>query len=390
MSFVRSHCGRRPKSRYPSTFKFSSQYPLFPLSCLPPAYPLLMIRNSPVLRRLQNISSVLSTSSRLSSSSSSAMTASTPLSIEDIPKSHVYTAKLTPDPNFETPEESAAAPRSALGPRMVKGAHFTYVAPTPPTGTPELLAVSPLALKTLGLSQSTTASQTFLNLTAGAPTGFESSHYPWAQCYGGYQFGQWAGQLGDGRAISLFEATNPDTGIRYEIQLKGAGLTPYSRFADGKAVLRSSIREFVVSEYLHALGIPTTRALALTLRTGETATRERVEPSAVVTRFAESWIRCGSFDLYRFRADRERMRQLADYVLEEVLKIEEKEGENRYWTMYKEIVRRNAMTVAKWQVYGFMNGVLNTDNTSIMGLSLDFGPFAFMDVSKTPADPVTY
>lgn len=174
-------------------------------------------------------------------------------------------------------------------------------------------------------------------------------------------------------------------------------MTPYSRFADGKAVLRSSIREFVVSEYLHAIGIPTTRALALTLRTGETAVRERVEPTAVVTRFAESWIRIGTFDLLRFRGDRERLRALTDYVLEEVLKLpravevnggEGKEEENRYWRMYKEIVRRNAETVAKWQVYGFMNGVLNTDNTSVLGLSLDFGPFAFMDVSAPPPPPL--
>ncbi|TGZ82934.1 UPF0061-domain-containing protein [Ascodesmis nigricans] len=311
--------------------------------------------------------------------------------IQSLPKSHVFTSKLPADPRFPTPESSAAAPRASLGPRQVKEAVFTYVAPTPPGNTPQILAVSPLALKTLNLSSSVADDSTFLSLVSGAPTGFESTHYPWAQCYGGWQFGQWAGQLGDGRAISLFEAIprqeeRPEE--RYEIQLKGSGMTPYSRFADGKAVLRSSIREFVVSEYLHAIGIPTTRALALTLRTGETAVRERVEPTAVVTRFAESWIRIGTFDLLRFRGDRERLRALTDYVLEEVLKLpravevnggEGKEEENRYWRMYKEIVRRNAETVAKWQVYGFMNGVLNTDNTSVLGLSLDFGPFAFMD-----------
>jgi uncharacterized protein YdiU (UPF0061 family) len=235
--------------------------------------------------------------------------------------------------------------------------------------------------------------------------------YPWAQCYGGYQFGQWAGQLGDGRAISLFEATNEKTGTRYEIQLKGAGKTPYSRFADGKAVLRSSIREFVVSEYLNAIGIPSTRALSLTHCKGSKVFRERMEPGAIVSRFAQSWIRFGTFDLARMRGDRKLLRQLADYTAEQVYggwdKLPSKlpsgdpksthaststgiakditegealEQENRYTRLYRAIIRRNAETVAKWQAYGFMNGVLNTDNTSILGLSIDFGPFAFLDI----------
>ena len=236
--------------------------------------------------------------------------------------------------------------------------------------------------------------------------------YPWAQCYGGFQFGQWAGQLGDGRAISLFETTNPTTGTRYELQLKGAGKTPYSRFADGKAVLRSSIREYVVSESLNALGIPTTRALSLTFAPEARVRREMMEPGAIVARFAQSWLRFGTFDLARSRGDRQLIRKLADYIAEDVFKgweslpakiasTEEKdaleptrdvpkeelqgpedkpeEQENRYARLYREITRRNAKTVAHWQAYGFMNGVLNTDNTSIFGLSIDYGPFAFMD-----------
>jgi uncharacterized protein YdiU (UPF0061 family) len=234
--------------------------------------------------------------------------------------------------------------------------------------------------------------------------------YPWAQCYGGFQFGSWAGQLGDGRAISLFETTNPATGVRYELQLKGAGLTPYSRFADGKAVLRSSIREFIVSEALNALGIPSTRALSLTLLPEERVRRETVEPGAIVARFAQSWLRIGNFDILRARGDRTLTRQLATYIAEDVFggwetlparledpdkptespvvqsgvpsdKVEgpSKSAENRFTRLYREIVRRNALTVAKWQAYGFMNGVLNTDNTSLFGLSIDFGPFAFMD-----------
>jgi len=280
---------------------------------------------------------------------------------------------------------------------MVKGGLYTYVRPDPVEDNPELLATSPLALHSIGLARTEPAKPEFLKLVSGNG-GFEDISYPWAQCYGGWQFGQWAGQLGDGRAISLFEATNPETKNRYELQLKGAGQTPYSRFADGKAVLRSSIREFIVSEYLYSIGIPSTRALSLTLLPSNQAVREKVETCAIVCRFAESWIRIGTFDLLRARRDRKNLRLLSDYVREEVLEMKgmkekaQVDGEdesntvrgarvrNRYENMFREIVRRNALTVAKWQAYGFMNGVLNTDNTSVMGLSLDFGPFSFMDV----------
>lgn len=273
-------------------------------------------------------------------------------------------------------------------------------------------------MRDLGIREGDEATADFLATVAGNKIqGWdenknEGDGYPWAQCYGGFQFGQWAGQLGDGRAISLFETTNPASGIRYELQLKGAGLTPYSRFADGKAVLRSSIREFVVSEALHALGVPTTRALSLTLLPGVRVRRETTEPAAIVARFAQSWLRIGTFDLLRARGDRDLIRQLATYVAEDVLggwgalpaRLEDPDkaaelassppgrsvpadavegpaesAENRFARLYREIVRRNAVTVAKWQAYGFMNGVLNTDNTSIFGLSMDYGPFAFMD-----------
>ncbi|KAF2810874.1 UPF0061-domain-containing protein [Mytilinidion resinicola] len=332
-----------------------------------------------------------------------------------LPKSNVFTSKLPPDPAFPTPADSHKAPRETLGPRLVKGALYTYVRPEI-THSPELLAVSARAMKDLGLAEGEEKSDDFKSVVAGNNMiGWDDENeegvYPWAQCYGGYQFGQWAGQLGDGRAISLFETTNPATNNRYEIQLKGAGKTPYSRFADGKAVLRSSIREFVVSEYLNAISIPSTRALALTLCPRSRVVRERVEPGAIVTRFAPSWLRLGTFDLIRMRGDRPLMRQLADYSAENVLggwealpaKLSDpspdsplntetttgiprdtlegsgKDIENRYARLYREVVRRNAKTVAAWQAYGFMNGVLNTDNTSLMGLSIDFGPFAFLD-----------
>ncbi|ODH48876.1 hypothetical protein GX48_05022 [Paracoccidioides brasiliensis] len=338
------------------------------------------------------------------------------VSLDDIPKSSNFTSKLPPDPAFETPESSHNAPREALGPRLVKGALFTYVRPET-TDQPELLSVSPRALRDLGLKEGEEKSAQFRDIVSGNKIFWTQENggiYPWAQCYGGWQFGSWAGQLGDGRAISLFESTNPVTKIRYEVQIKGAGRTPYSRFADGKAVLRSSIREYIVSEALNALGIPTTRALSLVLLPNSKVIRERLEPGAIVTRFAESWIRIGTFDLLRSRGDRNLTRKLATYAAEDVLPgweslpaalslpatlgqdppsvdtplrgvpkdaIQGDEGveENRFTRLYREIVRRNAKTVAAWQAYGFMNGVLNTDNTSIIGLSLDYGPFAFMD-----------
>ncbi|KAI4150821.1 MAG: hypothetical protein L6R39_002151 [Caloplaca ligustica] len=337
------------------------------------------------------------------------------VSLQDLPKSNVFTSKLPPDPEYKTPSASHNASREDLGPRMVKGALYTFVRPEK-TPDPELLGVSPAAMRDIGLRSGEEDTTDFKALVAGNKIYWdpqtEKGIYPWAQCYGGYQFGSWAGQLGDGRAISLFESTNPATSTRYEIQLKGAGRTPYSRFADGKAVLRSSIREFIVSEALNALHIPSTRALSLTLAPKARVRRERIEPGAIVARFAQSWLRIGTFDLLRARGDRKLLRTLATYVAEEVysgwtslpsilpepasttstatikpsrdVPPEKTEGEglgaeNRFARLYREIVRRNALTVAYWQAYAFTNGVLNTDNTSLLGLSLDFGPFAFLD-----------
>ena len=337
------------------------------------------------------------------------------VTLSALPKSWHFTSALPADPLFPTPADSHKTPREGLGPRQVRGALFTWVRPEIQKD-PELLAVSPAAMRDLGLAQSEADTDEFKETAVGNKIhGWDSETlsgpgYPWAQCYGGFQFGDWAGQLGDGRAISLFESTNPRTGVRYEVQLKGAGMTPYSRFADGKAVLRSSIREFVVSEALNALGIPTTRALAISLLPHSKVRRERIEPGAIVVRFAESWLRFGNFDILRARGDRDLIRRLAIYVAEDVfggwetlpgrladsddpskvanpqrgIAKDELQGpdgaeENRFARLYREIVRRNALTVAKWQAYGFMNGVLNTDNTSIFGLSMDFGPFAFMD-----------
>ncbi|PSR90512.1 hypothetical protein BD289DRAFT_430677 [Coniella lustricola] len=345
--------------------------------------------------------------------------------LASLPKSWRFTSLLPPDPVFPTPADSHKTPRDQITPRQVRGGLFTWVRPET-SADPELLAVSPAALRDLDIAPTEATTEEFRQFAAGnSLLGWDENKleggYPWAQLYGGFQFGQWAGQLGDGRAISLFETTTPNkdpftgaNGNRYEVQLKGAGLTPYSRFADGKAVLRSSIREFVVSEALNALGIPSTRALALSLLPHSKVRRETLEPGAIVVRFAQSWIRLGNFDILRARSDRVMIRRLATYVAEEVLggwdrlpgrlsdpgnpaessdlldpprgfaARDEMQGppeaaENRFARLYREVVRRNAATVAKWQAYGFMNGVLNTDNTSIYGLSIDFGPFAFMD-----------
>ncbi|KAK4228366.1 hypothetical protein QBC38DRAFT_475091 [Podospora fimiseda] len=334
------------------------------------------------------------------------------VTLSALPKSWHFTSSLPPDKLFPTAADSHKTPREEIGPRQVRNAIFTWVRPELQKD-PELLAVSPRAMHDIGLALSEADTEDFKQTVVGNKLhGWDEQTlsgpgYPWAQCYGGYQFGDWAGQLGDGRAISLFESTNPKTNIRYEIQLKGAGLTPYSRFADGKAVLRSSIREFIVSEYLNAINIPSTRALAISLLPHQKVRRERIEPAAIVVRFAESWLRFGNFDILRARGDKLLTRQLATYIAESVfpgweslpgiippdssssppernIPPQEIQGppgqeQNRFCRLYREIVRRNALTTAKWQAYGFMNGVLNTDNTSIFGLSLDFGPFAFMD-----------
>ena len=336
------------------------------------------------------------------------------VSLDELPKSNIFTSTLPADEKFPTPEKSHNTSRDQLGPRMVKNALYTYVRPET-IKEPELLGVSYRAMRDIGLKEGEEKTEEFKQMVAGNKFFWNEETkegiYPWAQCYGGWQFGSWAGQLGDGRAISLFESTNLETGVRYEIQLKGAGITPYSRFADGKAVLRSSVREFVVSEALNALNIPSTRALALTLTPHVKVRRETLEPGAIVTRFAQSWLRIGTFDILRARGDRDLIRKLATYVGENVfpgwaslpaaiskpheaseatlrppssvpfneIQGEKSLEENRYTRLYRQIARVNAITVARWQAYAFTNGVLNTDNTSILGLSLDFGPFAFLD-----------
>lgn len=199
---------------------------------------------------------------------------------------------------------------------------------------------------------------------------------PVAQVYSGHQFGVWAGQLGDGRGILLGEQQLED-GSKFDWHLKGAGLTPYSRMGDGRAVLRSTIREFLASEAMFALGIPTTRAL--TIVTSDTPVRrETTEQGAMLVRVAQSHVRFGHFEHFYYRREPEKVQQLADYVIEH--HWPELVGQaDRYERWFRDVVERTARLIAHWQTVGFAHGVMNTDNMSILGLTMDYGPYGFLD-----------
>lgn len=199
---------------------------------------------------------------------------------------------------------------------------------------------------------------------------------PLAMIYAGHQFGHYVPQLGDGRAIMLGELQHPEHG-RWEIQLKGSGLTPYSRDGDGRAVLRSTIREYLCSEAMHGLGIPTTRALAITSSDDEVY-RERIEPAAILTRLAPSHVRFGSFEVFFYRNQFQQLRILADYLLD-IHFPELKHEAHPYLALFTEVMQRTARLIAQWQSVGFAHGVMNSDNMSILGLTLDYGPFGFME-----------
>ncbi len=201
---------------------------------------------------------------------------------------------------------------------------------------------------------------------------------PLASVYSGHQFGVWAGQLGDGRALWLGEIDTPNG--PQEWQLKGAGLTPYSRMGDGRAVLRSSIREFLCSEAMHGLGIPTTRALAI-VASPDKVLREELETAAVVTRVAPSFLRFGHFEHFAALGRQAELKQLADFAIRhyfgDLLNITD--GPERYLALLEQVVLRTASLLAHWQSVGFCHGVMNTDNMSLLGLTIDYGPFQFLD-----------
>ncbi len=211
---------------------------------------------------------------------------------------------------------------------------------------------------------------------------------PYAMCYGGHQFGQWAGQLGDGRAINLGEVSDI-SGQRQLVQLKGAGPTPYSRHADGFAVLRSSVREFLCSEAMHHLGVPTTRALSLVL-SGEQVERDmfysgnpQMEPGAIVARVAPSFVRFGNFEIFAARGDHATLNALTAYVLQneypDIYREYLQDKPTALLRFFHEVCERTCAMIVAWMRVGFVHGVMNTDNMSILGLTIDYGPYGWLD-----------
>ncbi|HEY1728657.1 MAG TPA: YdiU family protein [Candidatus Baltobacteraceae bacterium] len=242
-----------------------------------------------------------------------------------------------------------------------------------PLPDPYLVAISPDAARLVDVDPVAAAEDPgFLAIAAGnaVPPGAQ----PIATVYAGHQFGAWVPQLGDGRAITLGEING------YEWQLKGAGLTAFSRWADGRAVLRSTIREFLCSEAMHALDIPTTRGLCL-VGSDEAVYRERAETAAVLSRLAPSHVRFGTFEVFHYRGRTDLVKRLADYLLERYYP-ELRDEEQPYIALLREIVERTARLIAKWQAVGFAHGVMNTDNMSILGLTIDYGPYGFLDAYK--------
>jgi uncharacterized protein YdiU (UPF0061 family) len=277
-----------------------------------------------------------------------------------------------------------AAPANAadaldLGPAWHAG--FAELGPafltdTPPTALPDthLVALNAPLARELGFDPARLAEPDAVAALSGSRS--IAGTRPVATVYSGHQFGVWAGQLGDGRAILLGELHTPQGPL--ELQLKGAGLTRYSRMGDGRAVLRSSIREYLCSEAMHGLGIATTRALSLT-GSPQPVIRESVETAAVVARVAPSFVRFGHFEHFSANGLTPELRQLADFVIDRHYPDCRSAGGNAYANLLEAVSARTAALLAQWQAVGFCHGVMNTDNMSILGLTIDYGPFQFMD-----------
>ena len=268
--------------------------------------------------------------------------------------------------------------------RQVTEAAFSLVNPLK-TSNPRLLHVSKVMSEELGFSNQEIQSKEFLEVMTGNSL-LENSK-PFAMCYAGHQFGNWAGQLGDGRAINLGEIKN------WALQLKGAGPTPYSRTADGLAVLRSSIREYLCSEAMHYLGVPTTRALSLSL-TGDQVLRDVLydgnpsyEKGAIVSRVAQSFLRFGNFELFAARNDVKNLKILTNYTIKNHFSHLGSPCKEVYLKFFKEVTNKTLDMIIHWQRVGFVHGVMNTDNMSILGLTIDYGPYGWLegfDVGWTP------
>jgi uncharacterized protein YdiU (UPF0061 family) len=264
--------------------------------------------------------------------------------------------------------------------RQVPGALWSAVQPTR-VAAPRLLAHTPELAAAIGFDAADSSNPRFADIFAG--NALMPGMQPWASNYGGHQFGHWAGQLGDGRAISLGEVIGRD-GARYELQLKGAGPTPYSRGADGRAVLRSSLREFVCSEAMFHLGVPTTRALSL-CGTGEAVVRDilysgdpKPEPGAIVCRVAPSFLRLGHFELPASRGEHALLRQLWDFMSARDFP-EFADAGDRDARVLHAICERTAHLMSEWMRVGFVHGVMNTDNLSVLGLTIDYGPYGWLE-----------
>lgn len=265
-------------------------------------------------------------------------------------------------------------------PRKVPNAHFSYVQPEA-VDKPHLLCWSNTMGKLMGIEPS----ESWVSTLAG--NSLQEGMKPVATRYGGHQFGHWAGQLGDGRAMTLGRIENGS--FEFELQLKGAGLTPYSRTADGRAVLRSSLREFICSEAMASLGVPTTRALSL-VTTGESVVRDmfydgnpEAEDGAICSRVAPSFLRLGHFQIHAALNEREELQQLIDYTLANFYPGKSVEE------FFFDVVNKTAFLITEWYRVGFVHGVMNTDNLSIHGLTIDYGPYGWLDVFDPDWTPNT-
>lgn len=264
--------------------------------------------------------------------------------------------------------------------RQVVESCFSYVTPQK-TNAPKMLHFSEAMGEELGLTVKELHSEEFLNVFTGNALIPNSS--PYAMCYGGHQFGNWAGQLGDGRAINLAEIEHNNR--HWVLQLKGAGPTPYSRTADGLAVLRSSVREYLCSEAMYHLGIPTTRALSIAL-TGEEVLRDVLyngnpayEKGAIVCRVSPSFLRFGNYEIFAARNDVKNLKILVDFTIKNHFPHLGSPSKETYLAFFKEVAAKTLETIVHWQRVGFVHGVMNTDNLSILGLTIDYGPYGWLE-----------
>ena len=264
--------------------------------------------------------------------------------------------------------------------RQVSEAVYSFVTPKK-TKQPEMIHVSQNMADELGVTEEDTKTTLFKNVFTGNDV--YPNTKPYAMCYGGHQFGNWAGQLGDGRAINLFEVAHQNK--NWKVQLKGAGETPYSRTADGLAVLRSSIREYLCAEAMYHLGVPTTRSLSLAL-SGDDVLRDVMydgnpayEKGAIVSRIAPSFLRFGNFEIFASRNDSKNLKTLTDYTIKHHFSHLGNSSKETYIQFFSEVANRTLRMIIDWQRVGFVHGVMNTDNMSILGLTIDYGPYGWLE-----------